>query len=341
MQCVAPSDPPLSDRHKGFALPSVLLVLLVFTALGALSVGLAVSEVRMARNVMEVAEVGGSVEQDITQAFESLDPAVLAEMPVGSVLVNAGSVGGEQHRIDLRRAGDETFLIGAAVDVLDGPYRAAALLVRLAVPPIGLKNPMASGGPVRLGPGTTFAVVDPETDADCGPASATPLLAEIGEPAEDLVAWAERVTLRLPDWMSRVTPEPRYSSSACDRADPRNWGDPSRPNTVCGRYLPVIGATGDLDVDGGVGQGVLLVEGDLTLRGGAEFHGVIIVGGRLITLVPGPRVYGTVQVNDPDDVGSALDGGGIFTYSPCAIGRALLPGGRLEPVSGRSWISTY
>lgn len=336
------TSPPLSAEPPGFALLSVLLALLVFGALGAISVGLAVSEVRMARNVMEVAEAGGLVEQDITQAFESLDPGALAIMPVGSTVVDVRGGGGDsRRRVDLRRTGDDMFLIGATIDVPDGPYRSAALLVRLAVPRILLSGPVSSGGPVSPGSGTTFAVVDTEADADCGPTSWVPVLADVGAPAEDLAAWLERATVVLPAGMDRVTPGPTYSSRECYRADPGNWGDPARATTECGRYLPVVRALGDLEVDGGVGQGVLLVEGDLTLRGGAEFHGVILVGGKLTTAGLGARVIGAVQVNDPGGEGSALDGSAVFTYSPCAIGRALLPFGEPKLLAGRSWIGTY
>jgi hypothetical protein len=329
-----------ADR-RGFALLAVLLALLVFGGLGAASVALAMSDIRMARNVIGIAEARGFVEQDITQAFESLDPVVLAGMPVGSTLVRETVSGGYVRRTEIRRSGDEVFSIGATVDVRSGPYRGDGVIVRLAVPPIGLDQPVSAGGPVRIDSGTGFAAVNAEDDADCGAAGLMSVPPVIGEPSEDFEAWVGRATVRLPDGVVRVSPGPNYLSRECHRADHENWGDPASPNTVCGRYLPVVYAPGNLEVEGGTGHGVLLVRGDLTLRGRFVFEGVILVGGRLITEGAGAHVRGAVQIEDVEGAGSALAGGSLFAYSPCAIGRALLGFGHLETLSTRSWIGMY
>ena len=41
-------------------------------------------------------------------------------------------------------------------------------------------------------------------------------------------------------------------------------------------YAPLLWARGDLELRGGRGQGILLVDGDLVVSQGAEFHGVVI-----------------------------------------------------------------
>ena len=139
------------------------------------------------------------------------------------------------------------------------------------------------------------------------------------------------------------TPEsplgPREVNGVCDRSNPLNWGDPDR-STSCARYFPVILATGDLHVAGGVGQGVLLVEGDLTLSGGTRFVGLVIVRGSLRTLSPGPHVIGGVRVAGETGASTTLSGGGRFEYSRCALMQSLAAhlGPRLEP---GSWIELH
>ena len=77
------------------------------------------------------------------------------------------------------------------------------------------------------------------------------------------------------------TPAPAERFGECLAEEPWNWGDPDRPYRPCGAYLPVRLAFGDLLVEGGVGQGILLVDGDLTLAAGARYYGLALAAGRL------------------------------------------------------------
>ncbi|NIP81806.1 MAG: hypothetical protein GWM90_22340, partial [Gemmatimonadetes bacterium] len=61
--------------------------------------------------------------------------------------------------------------------------------------------------------------------------------------------------------------------SRCDTSVRKNWGDP-RGTGPCAHHLPIIHARGDLTLDGGRGQGILVVEGDLTAAGDVRFGGV-------------------------------------------------------------------
>lgn len=60
-----------------------------------------------------------------------------------------------------------------------------------------------------------------------------------------------------------------------------SWGDPERPFRACGAELPLRAATADLVVDGGIGQGVLLVDGDIVLAGGGRYYGLVLATGVL------------------------------------------------------------
>jgi len=75
---------------------------------------------------------------------------------------------------------------------------------------------------------------------------------------------------------------------------------------------------GSLVLLGGEGQGLLVVEGDLTLTAGAWFSGVVIVGGSL-RVQGGARLDGFAMVG----AGTAVSGGGRIFGSGCAAIRAL------------------
>ena len=80
------------------------------------------------------------------------------------------------------------------------------------------------------------------------------------------------------------TPAPLEALGTCAIDEAWNWGDPDEPSRPCGAHLALRRATGDLDVEGGTGQGILIVDGDLVLRAGARFYGFVIVAGKLRVL---------------------------------------------------------
>jgi hypothetical protein len=80
----------------------------------------------------------------------------------------------------------------------------------------------------------------------------------------------------------------------CDISDPTNWGDPLNDDEPCTNYFPIIYVAGDLTVNTGVGQGLLLVDGDLNAQGNFTFYGIVIVRGRLRTSGSGNHFNGGV-----------------------------------------------
>ena len=87
--------------------------------------------------------------------------------------------------------------------------------------------------------------------------------------------------------------EPDSTTAGDCIAGPTNWGNPENPGAACSNWYPIIHVTGNANIQsGGVGQGVLLVDGDLDLRGDFVFYGIIIVQGSLGTQGQGNRVLG-------------------------------------------------
>lgn len=90
-----------------------------------------------------------------------------------------------------------------------------------------------------------------------------------------------------------------------------------------------------------MGQGILSVEGDLDLRGGFLFYGIIIVQGNFETQGNGNRIIGAVMASNGLLDDQSITGGSEITYSKCTIQRAILNNSslsRARPLELRSWV---
>lgn len=154
-------------------------------------------------------------------------------------------------------------------------------------------------------------------------------------------------TLTLPTGNPAAT-EPAYTLSVpprCDTSVLTNWGEPILNTDPCFNYFPIIYRQGDLKLQGGRGQGILLVEGDLTATGGMVFYGPVFVTGTLSTSGnsgQGAKFYGGVIAGNValDDL-TKLAGGALVSYSSCAIRRALQNTATPTPLAERSWVQLY
>lgn len=138
---------------------------------------------------------------------------------------------------------------------------------------------------------------------------------------------------------SVLSPTPRLDASgACDARAAGNFGDPLRvlgADSPCKSFFALGHVDGDLRLVGGAGQGMLLVDGDLTLKTGARFEGVVVARGS-VHLESGAQVLGVVLAD-----AVALEGGSIVQYSSCAVDRALVAGARPVPQPGQSWTEMF
>jgi hypothetical protein len=137
-------------------------------------------------------------------------------------------------------------------------------------------------------------------------------------------------------------PSPSGNATTCTTSS-TNWGEPSRASGAvvgCQNYFPVIYSAGDLMITGGRGQGILLVNGTLTLRGNFMFAGIIIVRNDL-DVAGTPEVYGSVMVRGANNTGSRVLGNASFYFSHCAAGQALSGLATPKRTSQRSWSALY
>jgi hypothetical protein len=122
-----------------------------------------------------------------------------------------------------------------------------------------------------------------------------------------------------------------------------NWGDiVHAAGHPCQSFYPIIYARGDLLLAAaGSGQGILLVEGDLTVNGGFDFYGPVIVRGALKTQGTGGHFNGGVMAANVDLEQNTVLGDAVINYSSCALLKALSGSALPIPLRDRAWTNLY
>ena len=98
-------------------------------------------------------------------------------------------------------------------------------------------------------------------------------------------------------------------------------------------------AAGDLELVGGSGSGILIVDGRLRVTGPVSYRGVIVAVGGLEVAAAGVTVDGLI-LSASVDASSVLvkpNAGLHLRYSACAVEAAVWPIGRLRSVLPRGW----
>jgi len=139
-------------------------------------------------------------------------------------------------------------------------------------------------------------------------------------------------------------PTPTFTTTgACNLSDPNNWGDPvhALTNTACQDYYPIIYAPGDLSLQNGIGQGILLVEGNLKVTGNFSFFGPVIVRGTLSTQGNGAHFNGGLMAANVDLDPNTVAGNAVINYSSCALSRAINGAATPRPATLRPWVELF
>ena len=282
---------------------------------------------RLTENVFLVRSLAARTEGAGTQVA-SRTIGQLIRLMQADVDINAG----------LTALGDVTITGGAEVTGIDG-VPPTWVDPSLTCPPLGNVTGVSynNGTLTITGAGTIGGAPDSARDATLNKD-------DMKETFDKLKALATLI-MNNPNPPATV---PAYTATVpprCDTDVETNWGEPMVPGDPCFDYFPIIYHYGNLKLQGGRGQGILLVEGDLTASGGMVFFGPVIVTGTLETTGnsgQGAKFYGGVIAGNValDDL-SKLAGGALGSYSSCAIHRALQNSALIGTLAERSWVQLY
>jgi hypothetical protein len=90
-----------------------------------------------------------------------------------------------------------------------------------------------------------------------------------------------------------------------------------------------------------MGQGILIVNGDLEVEGGARFYGPVIVKGRLKTSGTGGHFNGGVLAANVELDETRVVGNATVRYSSCAVANAIPGAAAPRRVVQRAWADLY
>jgi hypothetical protein len=293
------------------------MMLIVFAVLGVVGVSLARQEAR--------SQVRATSREVAFYAAEAGLARGLRKWTVPDTLVPAGTrwlldsgtlPGGASYRTGVIKLGDGSsihslFAVRTEGIARDGFVQHAGLLVHTRP----LENPFKAALEDKREGGAKVKGNPPlEEDPD------TANFFDLGDITFDELAADADIVLADGKVMEGKNPEPSYNADGtCNTLDPDNWGDPENPGQPCANWFPTIYAKGDLHLKAKqVGQGLLLVEGNLVAEGGFVFYGPVIVKGELVAL-GGFTFYGGVKAGETD-LGA---GNAEIYYSACVLQRVL------------------
>jgi len=323
----------------------VIVAIVILGVAGATGTFLGRAESRGIAGLETRAAVAAASELALVAVHDAFVGQHLHDLPVGASIARAApaSAPGVETTVHISRLGATLFSITATSEAGPGPSRrvnlANQLLVRLDPVDPGADAALAVRGEPITGAasiiGTDSATGDAvcEMAADDRPIEVAPDSTSL---AAKVAALAPLATKRFPDGAALPFVGPVEGGGHCDRGAVTNWGDPAA-GSPCRSYLPVVHAPGNLSIGGGRGQGILLVEGDLTVSGGFHFAGVVFVLGRFAVEGAGGSVAGSVLASTADLSGAMPGGVVALRRSTCTVQRALLSGSLLVPVVERPW----
>jgi len=293
----------------------------------------------------------------VTSTLDVRTPA----LPLGGrrALPTFQPLSGSGVRLALFRTARETYLVDAQGVAPDGPAGSPIGGLLWALDPgarvASLPAAVSSAVGVGVAPGAGIhadSVARPPSAAhgpDCrGLAALVDSLFPTGRTANtavdihanarlgllDPATLAARADILLPG--GSVTPGPLVGPGGACARTATSWGDPDGAG-ACARSRPLIVAAGDVTMVGGVGQGIVVVQGSIDFTSGARFDGLVLAQGE-IRLSAGARVRGFLRSSGRVQV----SGGATVLASACPVLRALenpglapplpVPGGWIEPM---------
>jgi hypothetical protein len=350
-------------RRPGFALVVALLLVVVLAALGAAMLAVGARETEIAAAMARRSEARIAAESVARWAVATWSTRRYDEAPIGSS-IEVGTLDrgapplatpGREVSASLLRLAPDLFLVeGSARTDGAGPavlaragllvrtFDTAALAAAFPAAATARDSIVIQGGAISGTGGceniTAAAALAPRVSLAAGAAvegSPDQVMEEPpGYPEPDPFGNALAATLATVTLAGgTVSPRPWLGPDGCQE-HPLNWGATS-PTNACHDRLPFIRIAGDLEVAGGEARGILLVHGNVRLRG-TQLHGLIISDGT-VTIDEGTIIQGAVRGSSIEMVGGAV------AYDACTLRAALTAAGLDAPIrpGPRQWIPLF
>jgi hypothetical protein len=368
-------------NERGAVLLVAIIGLIVAGTLVTALVSVTVADHREGRNTRTMGQAFAAAEDGLATTVGNWSGGTYNGLVVGDSLVQTGTTanGTGNYTNTIKRLNNELFIIDVlGNDANSGARQRVGAFVKLKLLDMDIQAALTTRGPTRVGGSAQIEGHDADPTGWTGcPADSD--LAGIRLPdTSDLDLQGSCSDGSCIDGVPSVQPDPAVSDStffeygdtdwdglvsmankslppgtytgvgptfdgvgACDRAAIRNWGDPLTPASTCGGYFPIMYSSGNVNISGGSGQGILLVEGDLSVQGGFEFFGIIIVKQSLKTTGTGGHFNGSVMAANVDLDQNTVLGNAIINYSGCAVQRALTAAGSGALLRSRGWLYSY
>ncbi len=360
-----------SSNQSGMAIPLILILLTGLTGLAYGALAMARHQLAVARASARHVRSGLAAESGVRMVLGqwARSGVAPATSPEDSAAFAGTLAPGQRYRVTVRRLDSEVYVLeGEGSDDMGAGRRRVGRVVWAADPVERLASFRAAvehGSGVTLSRGAAVEgnrvslTPEPWPAAVCAsllPAAATVFPTGSVPPERRYQAsggvdvdggWAVRMgPVRVQGWkllstVSPVDPPPGGAvlTGTCERDSPWAWGSPLDPLGPCAGYFPLVVVEESLIVRAGSGQGVLMVDGDLTLRGAATIFGVVLTAGTLI-MSEGTRIVGFVRAGG----GVRMDGGATIEASACGALRALRGAPMLHspfPVPDGAWLDPF
>ena len=368
----------ICQDERGIALLGAIMGLILMGALVTMTFGPTLFEQRLAENARRSEHAFGVAEYGLSEAIGAWDTGTWNSLGVTDSATFSGTTPGGHGSYSgtLQRLSNELFLVTVTGnDPTLGARQRLGQFVRLQLIDVDIKAALTTRGPTRVGgsaeingndaapagwacgsPDTTMAGIrlpsgsdlttnggcsgascidgNPDVEADSTIADST--FFQYGDTDwDDLVSMA---TITLPAGNYRI--EPELSAGACTNSI-TNWGDPLTPSSPCFGRFPIIYAPANLTINQVLGQGILLVEGDLSVQGGFQFYGITIVKGRLKTTGTGGHFHGAVMAANVDLDNNTVLGNALVRFSSCTVHKALSAASPATLLRSRGWVYAF
>jgi hypothetical protein len=367
-------------RERGAALALAVVALFVLGGLASTAFLLSFAEFRVGRKFVRLQQASAAADAGAYSTVARWDAEVYNRLPIGGSASFTGGTVDETGSYEgiVTRLAKSLYLVTSEGTSSEGAVRQrAGVLMRLRPLQLTVNAALEIRGPLHIEPTARINGYDQSPYGwNCPPASEPLPAVRVPSPDSGVAPWSGCDPAQCLDgdplfetssfgsgsgvvdlggstltdlkaianhrlsggslWISPVE-----SNGICVTENPENWGDPYDRQGACGDHFPAVYSIGDLIVRGGQGQGILVVDGDLTIGGDFHFFGVAIVLGRFQTVGLGSQITGAVIVLNSDLEPQSLSDNTRILYSSCAVAEALAGSGRGVLLRERSWLDMY